>query len=204
LGELELADDALVSAQKILSCVIRLHESFGGDYTAQVLTGSRERRIIDNGHDRLSTWGLLTEQGKRNVRAWIEQLSEQGFLEKQGEYHVLHVTPAGRRVLRGEVVPRLLKPARSKQPRDSQTEKVSWKGVDRELFESLRKFRRAKAEERGHPPFVIFSDATLRELSRHRPSDLDQLLKIPGIGQKKCADFGDELLREISDFASRG
>ena len=86
LGEIALVDDALVIAQKILSCVLRLNQAFGGEYTAQVLTGSRDQRILENGHDKLSTWGLLTDHGKKNARDWIEQLAAQGFLQKTGEY----------------------------------------------------------------------------------------------------------------------
>src|SRR5439155_4848982 len=111
LGEIALVSDALIIAQKILSCVLRLNQAFGGDYTAQVLAGSRDQRILENGHDKLSTWGLLTEHGKKNARDWIEQLAAQGFLKKTGEFNVLAVTPEGRRLLRGEITPRLLKPA---------------------------------------------------------------------------------------------
>ncbi len=71
------------SAQKVLSCVFRLRENFGGDYTAQVLAGSREQRILDNGHDKLSTWGILAEHDRKSIRNWIEQLVGQGFLEKK-------------------------------------------------------------------------------------------------------------------------
>jgi ATP-dependent DNA helicase RecQ len=199
LAELDLVDDAVVLGQKILSCVVRLKENYGGEYTALVLAGSREQRILDNGHDHLSTWGLLADENKRDVRNWIEQLVGQGYLQKTGEYNVLHVTPAGWRVLRGEETPRLLKAAQRKQ-RESKREQVSWEGVDRELFEALRQFRRKKADERGHPPFVIFGDATLRELARNRPTTPQKLLTINGIGEKKCADFGPELLDEIAAY----
>ena len=93
LAELDLVEDALVVGQKILSCVFRLDENFGGDYTAQVLAGSREQRILDNGHDKLSTWGILQEHDRKCIRNWIEQLVGQGFLEKKGEYNVLKSRP---------------------------------------------------------------------------------------------------------------
>ena len=101
LTELDLVADPLVTAQKILSCVVRLQNGFGGDYTSLVLTGSSDQRILDRKHDQLSTWGLLKADGKKAVRAWIDQLVGQGFLEKTGEYQVLQITPAGRQVLRG-------------------------------------------------------------------------------------------------------
>lgn len=95
LGELDLVDDAITIGQKILSCVLRLEQRFGADYTAKVLAGSQEQRIVQAGHNRLSTYGLLREEGSATVRDWIEQLVGQGFLEKAGEYNVLQVTASG-------------------------------------------------------------------------------------------------------------
>lgn len=202
LAEVDLVEDPLIVSQKILSCVMRLRESFGGEYTAQVLTGSREQRILDNAHEQLSTWGLLAEQDKKSIRGWIEQLVGQGFMEKNGEFQVLKLTPAGWRVLRGELTPRLLKPAQGKR-KESRAASVSWDGVDRELFDVLRNLRRRKAEERGLPPFVVFGDATLRDLARFRPSTLERFRAIGGIGEKKSADYGAEFLREIMDYCRR-
>ena len=196
LGEIALVDDALIIGQKILSSVLRQGENFGGEYTAQVLTGSRDQRILENGHDKLSTWGLLTEHGKKCVRDWIEQLAGQGFLQKTGEFNVLTVTPEGRRLLRGESTPRLLKPAEPKKK--AKISVASWEGVNRELFETLRALRRAKAEARGLPPFVIFSDTTLRGLARSRPSTPANLLKVHGIGEKKAAEYGADFLGAIA------
>jgi ATP-dependent DNA helicase RecQ len=150
LNEVELVDDALVIAQKILSCVARVGQNFGGEYVAQVLIGSHDERILSHHHEQLSTWGILADQHKRNIRGWIDQLVNQAFLEKTGDYNVLRLTPPGWRVLRGEVTPRLLKPAPRKRGRDSalgshatsRAARESWDGVDRDLFEALRVFRR--------------------------------------------------------------
>ena len=199
LGEIAMQDGAMVIAQKILSSVLRQGQNFGGEYTAQVLTGSRDQRIIENGHDKLSTWGLLTEHGKRNVRDWIEQLAGQGFLQRTCEYNVLAVTAEGWRVLKGEVTPRLLKAPEPKK-KEAKVAVASWEGVDRGLYEVLRTLRRAKAEARGLPPFVIFSDATLRGLARLRPSSPERLLVVQGIGEKKAAEYGDEFLEAIADY----
>ena len=176
----------LVIAQKILSCVVRVGQNFGGDYVAQVLVGSREERILSHGHDRLSTWGILAEHNKKSIRGWIDQLVNQAFLEKSGEYNVLRLTQTGWQVLRGELTPRLLKPA-AKRGKDSAADsqatsraaRESWEGVDRDLFEALRAFRRRKADERGVPPFIIFSDATLRDLARVRPSTFARAARHP-------------------------
>jgi len=201
LGDVELIDDALVTSQKILSCVVRLNETYGGDYTAQVLAGSREQRIVANGHDRLSTWGLLKDHDRRRVRDWIEQLVGQGFLAKTGEYDTLRVTADGRDVLRGAVTPKLLKPAAGKPRREAKTARESWQGVDKGLFEELRKLRRKLAEERGLPPFVVFSDATLRDLARRRPSTFEGLLDVHGIGDKKRAEYGGDFLAAVTDYS---
>jgi ATP-dependent DNA helicase RecQ len=202
LGELDYVGDALVIAQKILSCVLRLGERFGASYTAAVLSGSREERIIQSGHDELSTHGILADHDRREVRAWIDQLIEQGFLDKVGEYSILAVSPAGRRLLRGEVTPQLLKPA-ERPRRESKASLDSWQGVDRGLFDTLRKWRRDKAEERGIPPFIVCGDATLRDLARRRPSSEESLLEVHGIGEKKCAEYGQELLPEIAAYCER-
>jgi ATP-dependent DNA helicase RecQ len=200
LGEVALVEDALVIAQKVLSCVLRLKQSFGGEYTAQVLTGSRDQRIVENGHDKLSTWGLLTAQGKKDVRNWMDQLVAQGFLQKSGEFNVLSVTEEGRRLLRGEVTPRLLKPAAHKK-KEAKVAAVSWEGVDRGMFEELRALRRHWATQRGVPPFVIFSDTTLRSLARCRPTTPERLLAVHGIGQAKATEFGGELLAAIAEYS---
>ncbi len=199
LGELDYVGEALIVAQKILSCVLRLDQRYGAGYTAAVLTGSREQRILAEGHDRLSTYGILGEHDRRDVRNWIDQLVEQDFLAKVGEYTILEVQPAGRRLLRGEVTPQLLKPA-GRPRREAKVALDSWQGVDRGLFEALRKWRRAKAEERGIPPFIVCGDATLRDLARRRPSNEESLLEVHGIGEKKCAEYGQEILSEIAAF----
>ena len=196
LAELDELPDSLVIAQKILSSVVRQGENFGAEYTAQVLVGAMEQRIRDNGHDRLKTHGLLKGTDRKAIREWIEQLIAQGFLERRGEYSVLGVTPAGRRLLKGEVQPRLLRPTTSSKT--SRAAQVSWEGVDRDLFETLRGWRREAAERRQVPPFVIFSDATLRDLARTRPSTPEGLSKVQGVGTVKREEYGPNLLALIS------
>jgi ATP-dependent DNA helicase RecQ len=166
-GDLDLVDEALVVAQKIVSCVYRLQERYGGDYTGSVLTGSREERVLANGHDRLSTYNLLGDVSKRLVRDWIEQLVGQGVLAKEGEYDVLKITERGLRVLRGQETPRLLQPAEARAKPDARGVGAdSWDGVDRGLFDTLRVLRRRLAEEKGVPAYVVFTDAALRDIRR--------------------------------------
>ena len=196
-GDLELLDDALVVAQKIVSCVYRLEERYGGDYTASVLTGSREERILANGHDALSTYDLLGDFAKKLVRDWIEQLVGQGVLAKEGEYDLLKITERGRRVLRGQETPRLLKPAapRTAAPRGVAAD--SWDGVDRGLFDTLRVLRRRFAEEKNVPAYIVFTDAALRDMARRRPSSLEGFREVSGVGEAKARQYGDAFVAAI-------
>ncbi len=197
-GDLEFADDALVTAQKILSCVYRLDERYGGDVTAGVLTGSREQRIVDAGHDELSTYGLLGAQSKRLVRDWIEQLVGQGYLEKRGEYNVLGLTPRGWEALRGHETPRLLKPA--ERPTRRAVAGDSWAGVDRGLFDALRVLRREVARERHVPAYIVFGDAALRDMARRRPTSIEGFLEVSGVGQAKARQYGDRFVATIAEY----
>jgi ATP-dependent DNA helicase RecQ len=199
LGELDCMDDSLVTAQKILSCVLRLGERFGGDYTAAVLTGSREERILQNQHDAVTTYGLLQEHSKHTVHDWIEQLVGQGYAEKTGEYNVLRVTEAGWRILKGMESPRLLKPAR-KPAKEAKVARESWEGVDRGLFEALRTLRYEIAAENHVPAYLVFGDKTLRELARQRPSTFDALLNVKGVGEKKRGQYGQAFLTALKDY----
>jgi ATP-dependent DNA helicase RecQ len=204
LGELDQVEDALVISQKILSSVVRQDQRFGADYTVKVLRGSAEQRVLDNGHDGLSTYGLLSEHDVRAVRGWVEQLVAQGFLAKTGEYNVLQLTESGRGVLTGDQAPRLLKPARrsgaaTRSTRASGSRADSWEGVDRGLFERLRDLRRQLAEEKSVPAYVVFGDASLRDMSRLRPSTLPEFLEVHGVGEKKAADYGELFLAAIGE-----
>ena len=202
LDQLEVVDDALVIGQKVLSCVLRVQERFGADYVSLVLVGSRDERILTAKHNELSTWGLLAEFRRQDVRQWIEQLVNQGYLLKDGEFHTLRVSDEGRRLLRGERSPTLLRPAKKSAARSSAIAADSWDGVDRELFDLLRQLRRNVAAERGVPAYIVFSDATLRDMARQRPSTKARLLEVRGIGQQKLADFGERFLDCITSYCS--
>ncbi len=198
LGELDQVDDALEIGQKILSSVVRQDQRFGADYTVKVLRGSSDQRILDNRHDDLSTYGLLADSDARAVRGWVEQLVAQGFLAKTGEYNVLMVTESGRSLLRGDVTPRLLKPAaRAAKARKSRAHDDSWEGVDRALFERLRELRRQLADEKSVPAYVVFGDASLRDMARKKPGTPEEFLDVHGVGQKKAADYGELFLAAI-------
>ncbi len=204
LGELDVVDEPLVLAQKILSCVARLGERFGGDYTAKVLAGSEEQRIVEAGHDQLSTHGLLADHPHKAIRGWIDQLVAQGFLEKTGEYNTLSLTESGRGVLRGQGQPKLLQPAKRERAERLRGDVAadSWDGVDRDLFEQLRGLRTRLANERGVPPYVVFGDAALRDMARRRPSTLEGFLDVRGVGQQKRDEYGEEFIAAIVGYCA--
>lgn len=204
LDQLELVDEPLVLAQKILSCVIRVRENFGGMYVAQVLCGSKEARILENGHDRLSTYNLLGNFHQNAVREWIEQLVGQGCLEKEGEYRLLKVTPFGRQVLKGEATPRLLQPTKKRAASSSTTARTSKEEqpYDVGLFEFLRTLRRQLAEDRGIPPFMVFGDVTLRDLSRRRPTTDVAFREVHGVGDRKAAEYGEVFRAAIAEYCT--
>jgi ATP-dependent DNA helicase RecQ len=201
LMDLNVTPDALVVAQKILSCVVRLKGAFGAQYTAQVLCGSNDQRILQNGHHELSTWGLLKDSTTAAVRLWIEQLASQGYCEKygDGDYQMVRVTASGWTVLRGETTPRLLQPPKKKQKKAKRTEAAAdlWAGVDQGLFEALRALRKVVAAERGVPAFVIFDDQSLRDMARRRPTTPEAFLECHGVGEKKQRDFGEAFVGAI-------
>ena len=202
-GDLETVDDPLIVAQKIVSCVARLDQRYGGDYTAKVLVGSKEQRIVDQAHDRLSTYALLKDHSHRAVRDWIEQLAGQGYLTKAGEYNVLEITEPGLRLLKGDAKPRLLKPAAHAE-RGAKAKRASgadnWQGVDRELFEVLRTMRGELATEHGVPAYIVFGDAALRDMARRRPSTLEGFAEVRGVGQKKLAEYGEQFVAAIVSY----
>jgi ATP-dependent DNA helicase RecQ len=200
LGEVEGVSDALIAAQKILSCVLRLGERFGADYTAGVLIGSTEDRIISNRHNQLSTYGILNDETRSAVRDWIEQLVEQGCVERSGEYGVLKLTEKGRRVLKGMEQPLLLEPARKKAVPKPPPRSDSWEGVDQGLFEELRRLRREIAHDRGLPAYIVFGDASLRDMARRKPSTPAAFLSVFGVGEKKLEQYGTRMLKAIRKY----
>jgi len=199
LGGLEYHEESLETAQKIISCVVRLDQQFGADYTALVLAGSQEKKLLGNKHDKLSTYGLLSDYPKRIVRDWIEQLVGQGYIRKSGEFNTLQITDRSKPVLKGKETPRLLKP--SKQPaKVARAAEDSWAGVDQGLFEELRLLRKQIADWKHLPAYIIFGDAVLRDMARRRPSTRESFLDVNGVGDMKSQQYGKEFMAAIKDY----
>ena len=204
LDELETVADPTALARKILSCVARVEQRFGATHVANILRGHTSEQVVARGHERLSTFGLLPDASVTEVRGYIEQLTGLGLLRQAGsEYPVLALTSAGLACLKDETRCSDLKLARQRPPRKAATrarsraEAESWEGVDRDLFDRLRAVRLEIARARGVPPYVIFHDATLREMARLRPTSLDALLAVKGVGARKADDLGETFLTAI-------
>jgi ATP-dependent DNA helicase RecQ len=204
LDELEPVAEPIVLARKILSCVARVEQRFGATHVAGVLRGHASEQVLSRGHDKLSTFGLLPHASVTEVRGYIEQLTGLGFLRQAGdEYPVLALTPEGLELLKDGTGCPDLTLARQRAPRKeaprarSRAEAESWQDVDRTLFERLRVVRLEIARSRGVPPYVIFHDATLREMARLRPTSIDALLAVKGVGARKADDLGETFLTAI-------
>lgn len=202
-GELDVVDGAQVIGQKILSSVVRQGQRYGGEYTAMVLKGSRDKRVRSNGHDGLTTYGILEEQSVQTIRDWIEQLVSQDFLVREGEYSVLALGDRGGELLRGEVTPTLLRASDSQTKLSKRVtrQKTSWDGVDRELFDELRILRHDLAAQAGVPAYIVFTDETLRQFAARQPTTLVEMRAVHGVGDKKLADYGEAFLACIAGFA---
>jgi ATP-dependent DNA helicase RecQ len=201
LGDNEPVPEPVVLAQKILSCVARTQERFGINHVAAILRGENTERIRSLGHDKLSTFGLLREVSKAALRDWIFQLIGQGVLDQTGdEYPILRLNDASWEVMHKQRSVRLLQPvkrAREERAAKSKADTTSWESVDRELFEGLRELRLSLAGQRQVPPYIIFSDATLRELARIRPTTLENMKLVYGIGNNKLQDYGNQFLQIV-------
>lgn len=210
LGELPVMPDSSVVAQKILSGVYRLRQSYGAGHLTDVLRGAETERIRQLGHEKLSTYGILRDMDTTAIRSAIDQLLGLGLLEvAPGDYPVVLLTPSSTAVLKGEHKVQLYaapKPPRASTKRDrtSASPVRSELGLmDQALFEELRKLRLELARERAIPPYLIFSDRTLSELARQKPKTPEAFLAIKGVGDKKAADLGPIFLERIREFAAR-
>ncbi|MYR06357.1 DNA helicase RecQ [Gordonia sp. SID5947] len=197
--------DGTVPAQKLLSTIVRLQrefrQSFGAGHLVDILRGADTARIREFGHDRLTTYGIGTELDPAGWRSAIRQLVATGIIAPQGDYGVLTLTEKSGAVLRGEVAVMLRNdPVRAVARSRSARRTDDLPEADRGLFEHLRAWRKSEASSRGVPPYVVFNDATLRELAARRPETPEQLRSVSGVGDAKLEQYGDDVLATIATF----
>ncbi|MCX2962629.1 DNA helicase RecQ [Gordonia aquimaris] len=200
--------DGTVPAQKLLSTMVRLQRDlgdppYGAGHLIDILRGADTARIRERGHTRLTTYGIGTDLDAAAWRSVIRQLVASGIIAPQGDYGVLTLTDKSGPVLRGETTVMLrtdpARPAGGRSTRGSRSA-PDLPDADRGLFEHLRAWRKADASRRGVPPYVVFNDATLRELAALRPASTTQLRSVSGIGDAKLEQYGDDVLAAISGF----
>ena len=192
--------DGTEAARKLLSAVYRTGQRFGAAHVVDVLLGKDSDKIRMHGHQRLSVYGIGAELAGPAWRSVVRQLIVQGYLRAEpSRYGALMLTERSRPLLKGELELRLRedkKPKREKKrPRNAATALAP---DDQPLFEALRQRRKELADQLDLPPYVIFHDATLRQMAEFRPKTEVDLLRISGVGQTKLERFGDEFLEVIA------
>jgi len=199
--------DATEAAQKAMSCVYRTGQRFGVNYLIDVLLGKDNERIRRFRHDSLSTFGIGTELDARRWRSVFRQLVARGLLGVDLEGHGgLHLTDASRAVLRGTQTLQLGKDATPEKKRRSKAEPAKRLQTESEnrLWDVLRAHRLALAKAQGVPPYVIFHDSALLEMTRTLPASLADLAAISGVGQVKLERYGESFLEVLRAHASGG
>ena len=195
--------DASEAARKALSCVYRVGERFGMMHVIEVLRGSRNQRLIELRHDRLSTYGIGADLSAAAWENIIRQLLHLGYLTQDfSRFGVLHLTPAARTVLKGETTVILGRPRDTNQTVEKGRKRAGGRrDYDQALFDLLRATRKRIADAAHLPPFVVFSDATLAEMARNRPKSSCDLLMVSGVGEHKLRQYGPAFLEALAGYS---
>ncbi len=194
--------DATEQARKALSCVYRLGERFGMMYVIEVLRGSRNQRVLDMKHDRLSTWGIGADTSAVQWENIMRQLIHLGYLVQDfTRFGALGLSAAARPVLKGATQVILGMPRDAvKTVKKSKKRAGGRKDYNQALFDALRATRKQIADAASVPPFVVFSDATLVEMARSRPTHAREMLQVSGVGEHKLHKYGKVFMDVISGF----
>ncbi|MFW0796259.1 DNA helicase RecQ [Gordonia sp. CPCC 205515] len=198
--------DGTIPAQKLLSTIVRLQREFGQSYGAgyliDILLGDKPDKLRNPGHRSLSTFGIGTELDRKAWSSVIRQLIATRIVEPQGDYGVLNEGENAGPVLRGETQVMLrTDPVKSGgRSRAAKSSADTLPEADRGLFEHLRTWRTGEASRQGKPPYVVFSDATLRELAARRPSTAAEMRSVSGVGDTKLERYGEDVLAAIAEF----
>jgi len=194
--------DASEQARKALSCVYRVGERFGMMHVIEVLRGSKSQRVLDLRHNRLSTYGIGADTPAHEWENIFRQLIHLGYLAQDfTNYGVLKLTPAARPVLKGETQVILGRPRDAVETVEKGRKRAGGrKDYDQALFDALRATRKMISDAAGVPPFVVFSDATLAEMARTRPTHSRELLQVSGVGEHKLRQYGKAFMDVISGY----
>ncbi|HOO47349.1 MAG TPA: RQC domain-containing protein, partial [Deltaproteobacteria bacterium] len=180
----------------------RVGQRFGMGHVIDVLKGSRKERLLQLGHDRLSTYAIGADKSLEYWSHLLRHLIHQGFLEQDvSDYSVLKLKESAGPLLKGEMTLTMARPRAEKTAPAKSGQKMKGEmDYDRELFENLKALRKRLAEKAGVPPFVIFSDTSLAEMAAYLPQDTDDFRRIHGVGDHKLKRYGPDFLEEILRF----
>lgn len=196
-------EDLTVQSQKFLSCIARTNQKFGAYYIADILRGSSKKKVLENGHDELSTYNIGNEWSKEQWILLGRMLVRQDYLSREEEYGSLKLTEQAKAVLDGQenvfgVLDRtdtvIGDEAIDRTSSDVENE------YDQDLFEQLRSKRKKMADQQGVPPYTIFPDTTLMEMAYYFPQSLEDLMPIYGVGSVKQKKYGKDFLKIITDY----
>ncbi|NTV04936.1 MAG: DNA helicase RecQ [Chlorobiaceae bacterium] len=199
LGSREVVDCTL-EAQMVLSAIVRTEERFGATHITDIVTGSRNQKILEFGHDRLRTYGVGKEHDKKYWRRLIDELLAQKVITKSdGLYPTLLLLPKAVRILRHD---EHIEMVRVLEKKKGQLLPKASEPYDQQLFELLRSLRKQIADEQGIPPYVVFSDRTLHDMSTRFPRTAESMLTVSGVGEVKLERYGRQFLRLIDRYCS--
>ena len=184
----ELVDKS-VDAQKVISCVYRMNQRFGIGMVVDVLRGSKNKKVYELGFDELSTYGIVKNYTKDTLTEFINMLISHGFLNYKGEYPVLTLNQLSMEIVKGE---------RKVFVKEQVVKKI--KIEENELFTILKELRMDISREEKIPPYMIFGDATLKELSNRMPITKEQFLDISGVGNSKLNKYGEKFMSKIKEY----
>jgi ATP-dependent DNA helicase RecQ len=199
--------DITIPAQKFLSCVKRTGERFGAGHVINVLRGSKNEKVLQNEHHKLSTYGIGSDLTEKQWSGLARQLIQMGYLNQDGEYHTLSLTDKATEALRkrspilGHAIPKPIEKV-AERPRSEKAVKPELE-YNSALYALLRQKRKELADQAGLPPYVIFSDKTLVEMAAYYPQRMERLLDINGVGQVKLHQYGELFLEVIKPFCEK-
>ena len=199
LKPVELFDSTQIG-KKIISAVLKTNERFGGGVIAGVLVGSKTTLTKQPWMESLSVFGIVEDYTEDQIKSLVRMLAETGLLlRSSGEYPTFSVSQNGKRFLMGDTPLMLPRPqVASKSVKIADQGKVVG-NYDTDLFERLRVLRKRLADELGVPPFIVFGDASLRDMATSKPKDLKEFAQISGVGEKKLAQFAEDFLAVIAE-----
>ena len=191
--------DGLVTAQKLLSCLLRINQPVGAQYLIDVIRGKSLKRISENGHHELSTYGIGKTETDTYWHSIINQLVHKGLMRIDiTQNAALKLTEAAKQVLRGQTEVKLAIPRLTLNT--GKAKKFTVKEYDKQLFAKLKHLRKSIADEDGVPPIVVFSDASLADMANQLPTNKRTFLNVSGVGATKLDRYGGAFLQVINDY----